>query len=71
VYSRNKSQEEIPCGTTVIWSCTSEGCTCWMRDNFAFEAAPTCWKCHAPMASSEKSLPLLINNSHYYKEKES
>ncbi|MNI87608.1 hypothetical protein D3C73_1448190 [compost metagenome] len=69
MYSRNKSQEEIAYEATVVWSCTNEGCTCWMRDNFAFEVAPTCWKCNSPMISSTKSLPLLVNNNQDIKEK--
>lgn len=69
MYSRNRSQEEIPNEATVVWSCTNESCTCWMRDNFAFEITPTCWKCNSPMTSSVKVIPLLVNSNHDPKDK--
>ncbi|QMV42906.1 cold-shock protein [Cohnella cholangitidis] len=63
MYSRKKVFEEIPEEMTAIWSCTSDDCNGWMRDNFAFETAPTCGLCHQPMKSGMKMLPQLVNTS--------
>ncbi|WP_256758647.1 cold-shock protein [Cohnella sp. WQ 127256] len=63
MYSRKKVLEEIPEEMTAVWSCTSEGCNGWMRDNFAFETVPTCGLCHKPMESGMKMLPLLVNTN--------
>lgn len=63
MYSRKKSLEEIPEEMTAIWSCTSEGCKGWMRDNFAFENVPTCGICHTPMESGTRMLPALVNTN--------
>jgi hypothetical protein len=62
VYFRKKL-EDIPEENTSIWTCEKEGCNGWMRDNFAFECAPTCHVCHSPMVSSVKMLPLLVNTN--------
>lgn len=61
MYSRKKTIEEIPHEVTAVWVCTKEGCTGWIRDDFAFEVIPTCWQCQSPMTSSTKNLPLLVN----------
>lgn len=63
MYSRKKLLEDIPEELTAIWSCTNEGCNGWMRDNFAFEAVPTCPQCQSQMVKSTKMLPLLINTN--------
>ncbi|MBP1154175.1 MULTISPECIES: cold-shock protein [unclassified Paenibacillus] len=60
---RKKSLEDIPEENTRIWSCEKEDCKGWIRDNFAFEHAPTCWQCFSPMTSSMKMLPLLVNSN--------
>ncbi|CAG7642873.1 cold-shock protein [Paenibacillus allorhizosphaerae] len=60
---RKKSAEELPQEDTAIWYCQTEGCKGWMRDNFAFENAPVCWQCHAPMVRGMKMLPLLVNTN--------
>ncbi|TCP55810.1 cold-inducible protein YdjO [Tumebacillus sp. BK434] len=61
MYNRGKSQEEVPQVDTAIWTCTKEDCNGWMRDNFAFDAAPTCVLCSSPMESGIKLLPVLDN----------
>ncbi len=61
MYNRKKLQEEIPEENTKVWTCESEGCNSWMRDNFAFEYVPTCFVCNSPMVSGEKMLPALEN----------
>ncbi|PWK07019.1 cold-shock protein [Tumebacillus permanentifrigoris] len=62
MYYRAK-QVEVQEDITTIWSCTNEGCKGWMRDNFAFEQAPTCRLCKHEMASSTKMLPMLANSN--------
>ncbi|MBP1997075.1 cold-shock protein [Paenibacillus eucommiae] len=63
MYFRKKSLEDIPEEDTMVWSCSSESCKGWMRDNFSFEHAPTCGVCFSPMISSKKMLPLLVNTN--------
>ncbi|AIQ55492.1 MULTISPECIES: cold-shock protein [Paenibacillus] len=60
---RKKPVEEIPEENTAIWACTNDDCNGWMRDNFAFEHAPSCPLCHAPMARNMKMLPQLVNSN--------
>ncbi|MDF2671632.1 MAG: hypothetical protein K0R67_3938 [Paenibacillus sp.] len=61
MYSRRKPLEDLVVEMTAIWSCETEGCKGWIRDNFAFEVVPTCHVCLAPMVRSMKVLPLLVN----------
>jgi hypothetical protein len=61
MYFRRKSIEEIPQEITKIWACKKDDCIGWIRDNFAFEYAPTCHQCLSPMISSVKMLPILSN----------
>ncbi|EFM10481.1 MULTISPECIES: cold-shock protein [Paenibacillus] len=63
MYSRKKPVEEIPEEETAVWLCTNDDCNGWMRDNFAFEAVPTCSQCSSPMVNGTKSLPVLVNTS--------
>lgn len=63
MYFRKKSLEDIPEENTAVWSCTKEGCTGWMRDNFAFETMPTCRQCMSTMTRSIKMLPLIVNSN--------
>jgi hypothetical protein len=63
MYSRKKQLEEIPEELTAIWLCTKDGCNGWMRDNFAFEAVPTCRQCASEMQRGTKMLPLLVNTN--------
>ncbi|MBD2868226.1 cold-shock protein [Paenibacillus arenilitoris] len=63
MYNRKKPIEEIPEENTKIWTCESEGCNSWMRDNFAFDHVPTCLVCHTPMVSGERMLPVLVNTT--------
>ncbi|CAM3304332.1 cold-shock protein [Paenibacillus lupini] len=67
MYNRKKIQEEIPEAVTKIWSCTSDDCNGWMRDNFSFDQTPTCLLCHSPMISGEKMLPLIVNMTDQWK----
>ncbi|MCS7462159.1 cold-shock protein [Paenibacillus doosanensis] len=63
MYSRKKTMENVPEEDTMIWSCTKENCSGWIRDNFAFEYVPTCWQCQSPMVKSMRMLPLLVNTN--------
>lgn len=63
MYFRKRSLEDIPQEDTAIWSCNTEGCTGWIRDNFAFEALPTCHQCMSPMSRSVKMLPSIVNTN--------
>ena len=63
MYNRKKELEHIPEESTKIWTCETEGCNMWMRDNFTFASVPNCVMCNAPMVSGEKVLPVLINSN--------
>jgi hypothetical protein len=67
MYFRKKSSEDLPMESTSIWSCQSDACKSWMRDNFAFEQAPVCSQCHTPMISSMKMLPSVYNTNSNFK----
>lgn len=58
---RRKTLEEIPEENTEIWSCTTNGCKGWMRDNFAFDHQPSCPLCSSPMTKETRMLPVLVN----------
>jgi hypothetical protein len=66
---RNKPVEELPHEETVIWTCKSDDCNGWIRDNFAFAHVPVCPLCHSPMVSSMKNLPLIVNTNKDMKSK--
>lgn len=60
---RKKTIEEIPEENTAIWSCISDDCNGWMRDNFAFDYNPVCPLCSSQMVKETKLLPQLTNSS--------
>lgn len=60
---RKKTIEEIPEENTAVWSCISDDCNGWMRDNFAFDYIPVCPLCSSEMVKGTKLLPQLINSS--------
>ena len=62
-YSRKKPVEEAPDELTSIWSCSSEDCKGWMRDNFSFSEAPVCVLCQSPMVKGERMLAAVVNTS--------
>jgi len=61
MYSRKPQPVEVPEEMTDIWTCSSEGCNCWMRDNFAFQTEPACAQCGETMERSSRMLPQLSN----------
>ena len=58
-----RTVEPIQEQPTTIWTCSQADCTCWMRDNFAFEQQPVCPLCHAAMVPGTKILPIIVNHS--------
>ncbi|TCP26621.1 cold-inducible protein YdjO [Scopulibacillus darangshiensis] len=52
-------QEPVPEAETNVWSCTSESCSGWMRDDFSFEDHPKCPLCQAEMVKEVRVLPVL------------
>lgn len=63
MYNRKKPLDEIPQENTKIWTCATEGCNSWMRDNFSFQDVPNCVVCDTPMVSGVKMLPTLVNST--------
>ncbi|MEF3304355.1 cold-shock protein [Paenibacillus sp. GYB003] len=63
MFSRKKQIEEVPEQLTAIWQCTNDECNGWMREEFAFEAEPTCRQCASPMQRNSRMLPMLVNTS--------
>ncbi|WP_178019792.1 cold-shock protein [uncultured Paenibacillus sp.] len=60
---RKKTLEEIPEENTPVWTCTSEDCNGWMRDNFTFDYSPACPLCSSEMVMGMRMLPQLSNPS--------
>ncbi|WP_083938144.1 cold-shock protein [Paenibacillus daejeonensis] len=59
MYYSKKSAEPTPEEQTSIWSCLSDGCECWMRDNFSFDSNPNCPICGSEMLADSRMLPVL------------
>lgn len=60
---RKKTIEEIPEVLTPVWSCTSDSCNGWMRDDFTFDYSPVCPLCSSTMEKGDRMLPLLVNHN--------
>lgn len=58
-----RQEEEIPTKETKIWECSSEGCKCWVRDNFKSGDTPTCPICSSEMVENTKVLSVIENHS--------
>ncbi|MFP4974961.1 cold-shock protein [Paenibacillus sp. CN-4] len=63
LYYSRKKLIDLPEEMTTIWSCTTEKCNGWIRDNFVFLIQPICGQCNSPMVKSEKMLPIIANTS--------
>jgi hypothetical protein len=59
-FSRNKP-EPGPDVETTVWSCTSEDCKGWIRENFSFDTEPCCPLCKGEMEKEVRMLPELQN----------
>ncbi|SDG92686.1 Cold-inducible protein YdjO [Alteribacillus persepolensis] len=53
----NQRKEAPPEVETNVWSCTNEGCSGWMRENFTFDNEPRCPLCDSDMKKDIKTLP--------------
>ncbi|WP_333485676.1 cold-inducible protein YdjO-related protein [Paenibacillus sp. SYP-B4298] len=42
-----------------MWTCSSDNCSCWMRNDFSFESQPLCPICQSEMNEGTKLLPVL------------
>lgn len=62
-YSKKRPFEEVPEELTAIWSCPTENCKSWVRDNFTFSSTPTCPLCQVKMVKGERMLPAVVNTS--------
>ncbi|MFC5653487.1 cold-shock protein [Paenibacillus solisilvae] len=63
IHFSKKHIEPIPEEDTSIWTCSNDGCTCWMRDDFSFGEQPSCPICSSSMISGIKTLPILTNGT--------
>lgn len=50
-----------------IWSCTSDTCKGWMRDNFSFDRVPTCPLCSSPMTRATRVVPAIVESGFFGK----
>lgn len=55
--------EKPPEVSLKIWTCGSEVCNGWMRDNFKSDDKPNCPLCGHGMEEDERTLPVLENFS--------
>jgi hypothetical protein len=55
----NNKREPVPEVETEIWSCTSDDCAGWMRENYSFEKEPACPLCKSEMEKETRTLPKL------------
>ncbi len=55
----NNKKEPVEEVETTVWSCTSESCAGWMREDYSFETEPVCPLCQAEMTKETRVLPKL------------
>ncbi|MFD0694547.1 cold-shock protein [Paenibacillus sp. GCM10027628] len=63
MYFSKKTLEPVQEEETSIWTCSTDQCSCWMRDNFSFDESPVCPICNSAMVKDMKMLPALTNTS--------
>lgn len=63
MYFSKKNMEPVLEEQTTVWNCTTDNCSCWMRENFSFEESPICPVCKSSMVRGTKMLPSLVNNT--------
>ncbi|GIN56608.1 cold-shock protein [Lederbergia ruris] len=56
---RRGPKEPIPEKETVVWSCTNEECSCWMRDAFSNDEKTICPICKSVMEKEIRVLPVI------------
>jgi hypothetical protein len=52
-------KEPVPEVETSVWSCTSDSCQGWMREEFTFGENPECPLCHSEMEKEVRVLPVI------------
>ncbi|GIO09439.1 hypothetical protein J31TS6_54670 [Brevibacillus reuszeri] len=67
MYFSKKAIVPIEEEETDVWMCSKDGCTCWMRDNFSFDASPNCPFCQSEMVKDTRMLPVLTNHNNQKK----
>lgn len=63
MYFSKKTAEPIPEQQTSIWTCSTDQCSGWMREDFSFHTSPSCPFCHAEMVRDTRMLPPLFNHT--------
>ncbi|MDC3416074.1 cold-shock protein [Aquibacillus salsiterrae] len=53
----NNRKEPVEQVETMVWSCTSETCSGWMRTDYSFDKEPVCPLCKSEMKKEERLLP--------------
>ncbi|WP_138419508.1 cold-shock protein [Aquibacillus sediminis] len=53
----NQRKEPAPEVNTVVWTCTNDDCSGWMREDYSFDKEPHCPLCQSEMVKEEKTLP--------------
>ncbi|MFC0189283.1 cold-inducible protein YdjO-related protein [Fictibacillus iocasae] len=51
--------EPVPDVETKVWSCSSESCSCWMREDYSLHKTPDCPICKSEMKQEVRMLPEL------------
>ena len=63
MYNSRRKPLDLPQELTAVWSCSSDSCKGWMRDNFVFAQLPLCPQCQSVMVKSERLLYVVANTS--------
>lgn len=63
MYYAKRNMEPIEQFETPVWTCSKEGCPCWMREEYSFQETPYCPVCGSEMVSETKMLPALSNST--------
>ncbi|KAB8125864.1 cold-shock protein [Gracilibacillus oryzae] len=53
----NNQKEPVKNVETNVWSCVSEDCQGWMRENYSFDKEPTCPICQSEMEREVRVVP--------------
>ncbi|MGP4041416.1 cold-shock protein [Gracilibacillus sp. D59] len=53
----NNQKEPVQKVETNVWSCVSDDCQGWMRENYSFEEEPACPICKSEMKKEVRVIP--------------
>ncbi|MFC4401806.1 cold-shock protein [Gracilibacillus xinjiangensis] len=53
----NNQKEPVKNVETNVWSCVSEDCQGWMRENYSFDKKPVCPICQSEMEKEVRVVP--------------